>query len=623
MQRLLSFHGFTSLIECDSYLRRYYQYSSGFPSTMSCPYAYKKSLQLCKVWALATCTNISPRERNWLHSSRTKRSTPWACDAGVLGIPKFFFTSFGGSCDSNNMLAFVHIFFDLASSLHTTRDLIKTVKGKTVSLAKISDKLTTKVNNLQSVLRTVEANFHEWQSKLLTFSVKDSCHFNNFMEFLSKFSLEITRTFSTLLRFIEINDVIHQVHKLHDKQLVGFDDLPSFLSTEIQLRLKAIPSLRDTVFALDSGFPLLLQPLIDYRYQNSKALSLNILFTVPELPSTSPFCTIEYLLPIKYNISGTCYQGPITRDELTLLHCGNSDYVLHKSILDKCYQSDDTFVCPQNILHLANGTGWLGFPWHKNSKLTFTRRHTQAPDCTNLHVFYHLGGRYYLSTQQGSLKVHNTSNGSSHIIPLSPLMVYHFPCELTFPEQPQGLGNCPDRVAFHIPIFTKTTLHYIPWVNHDSNILEIHYRSLNLTPPLHFDNSTLKSLDNTYRLLDGRLTTQLTSLQHDISKIHTETTSSTHTWLLYSAFALTLLNTLFISLLCCRISRPILFQSLPQVFSARKQHASHSSTTKLSKQRSRIKQTELEREIESEPVLSSTELPNISMCSTCNKPVTT
>ena len=127
---------------------------------MSFPYAYKKSLQLWKVWALTTCTNISPRERNWLHSSRTKRSTPSACDAGVLGIPKFLYTSVGGSCDSNSMLALVHIFFDLASSLHTTRDLIKTVNGKTVYLAKISDKLTTKVNNLQSALRTVEANFH-------------------------------------------------------------------------------------------------------------------------------------------------------------------------------------------------------------------------------------------------------------------------------------------------------------------------------------------------------------------------------------------------------------------------------------------------------------------------------
>ena len=35
MQRLLSMHSYTSSIECDSYLRRYYQYSTGFSSTMT------------------------------------------------------------------------------------------------------------------------------------------------------------------------------------------------------------------------------------------------------------------------------------------------------------------------------------------------------------------------------------------------------------------------------------------------------------------------------------------------------------------------------------------------------------------------------------------------------------
>lgn len=78
-QRLFSAHGFTSLIECDSYLHRFYQYSTGFSATMNCPYGYKKSLRLCKSWALQHCTNISPQERLWLQPLRhTKRSQPWA-----------------------------------------------------------------------------------------------------------------------------------------------------------------------------------------------------------------------------------------------------------------------------------------------------------------------------------------------------------------------------------------------------------------------------------------------------------------------------------------------------------------------------------------------------------------
>ena len=108
MQRLLSMHSYTSLIECDSYLCRYYHYSTGFSSTMNCPYAYKTSLNECKLWALKQCDNISAKERRWLletqqnrkQGSRRRRTMPWACSAGVLGIPRFFYTKvLGRSCE--------------------------------------------------------------------------------------------------------------------------------------------------------------------------------------------------------------------------------------------------------------------------------------------------------------------------------------------------------------------------------------------------------------------------------------------------------------------------------------------------------------------------------------------
>jgi len=41
IQRLLASHGYTSLIKCDSYLQRYYQYSTGSTATMNCPYGYR------------------------------------------------------------------------------------------------------------------------------------------------------------------------------------------------------------------------------------------------------------------------------------------------------------------------------------------------------------------------------------------------------------------------------------------------------------------------------------------------------------------------------------------------------------------------------------------------------
>ena len=80
---------------------------------------------------------------------------------------------------------------------------------KTIYLANISDRLVTKVNGLQSAPRNVDITFRHWQTQLTKFSNHENCHFNNFMEFISKFSLEITRAFSSLLRFTEINDILH------------------------------------------------------------------------------------------------------------------------------------------------------------------------------------------------------------------------------------------------------------------------------------------------------------------------------------------------------------------------------------------------------------------------------
>lgn len=418
-QRLFSAHGFTSLIECDSYLCRFYQYSTGFSATMNCPYGYKKSLRLCKSWALQHCTNISPQERLWLQPLRhTKRSQPWACTAGLAGIPRYFYEKFSGSCDHTDIAGLESVLEQFLNSMGLMSHMIRTVNGKVVYLARFTDKLTSKVAGLTSALYTVDSTFGLWASKLHEFSSTEDCHFNVFMQFLSKFSLEVTRSFSTLLRLIELNDVLHQVHQLHKKELIGFDSLPSFLSTATKQQLGKIATLQDTVNALDAGFPLLLHPLIDYQYQLSRSIGINILFTIPELTSDSTFCTLEYLLPLKYNLSGTCYQGPISREKLALLRCARSEYIVHVDLLQKRYHSDSTFVCPQNMLKLVNDTSWLGLPWNSKTKLSFNRIHRKAPDCSNLHNFHHLGGRYYLSTQQGELTIRNSTNGSSHTVPL-------------------------------------------------------------------------------------------------------------------------------------------------------------------------------------------------------------
>ena len=74
--------------------------------------------------------------------------------------------------------------------------------------------------------------------------------------------------------------------------------------------------------------------------------------------------------------------------------------------------------------------------------------HVLVQDCSNLHDFFHLGGRYYLSTQQRLLTIRNATHDYTHDLQLSPLTVYHFPCDLTFVNQPTGFGTCPKRMSY-------------------------------------------------------------------------------------------------------------------------------------------------------------------------------
>ena len=322
-----------------------------------------------------------------------------------------------------------------------------------------------------------------------------------------------------------------------------------------------------TAETLTSGFPLLLQPMVGFTYEPSNSIGVNMLFTIPQLDSKTHFCTIEYLTPIKYKLFNQCFQGPITRDELALLRCPHSEYLLHRNLLDKCFRSDVTFICPRHILNLVNDTRWIGLPWHKNSKLVFSRRHTKAPDCSNLHDLLHLGGRYFLSTQQRFLTVQNSTNGSTYTLQLTPLTVYHFPCDLIFASETTGYSQCPKRMSFHVPLFTQTTFHYLQWrgTNQD-DILRLHYRSLNLTTPVHFDNITMQSLDKTFHLLDGQFSTQMTSLRSRISRLHTVHGKPFTDLLIYIAFALALLNTFCIFAFFCANSHRNIHQRIHSRF---------------------------------------------------------
>ena len=103
-----------------------------------------------------------------------------------------------------------------------------------------------------------------------------------------------------------------------------------------------------------------------------------MLFTVAVLSKDFSTSTIEYLSPIKYNVSGTCYTGPITHDRLALLRCENSEFLLYENLLAKCSLSDYTFVCPDHLLRLVSDTTCLGLLWTRGSMIVFSRNHVKA-----------------------------------------------------------------------------------------------------------------------------------------------------------------------------------------------------------------------------------------------------
>ena len=81
--RLYSLQGVTNLLECDSFLRRFYQYSTGVPLQLFSPTRhYANNLHDCKQWPCASCRVIFPDELAWL-CARTKCS-PFVCHMGFF-----------------------------------------------------------------------------------------------------------------------------------------------------------------------------------------------------------------------------------------------------------------------------------------------------------------------------------------------------------------------------------------------------------------------------------------------------------------------------------------------------------------------------------------------------------
>ncbi len=553
--RLLSMSSFSNLLECDSYLRRLFAYSTGLTSHMSCPRHYQPSVTACKAWALRHCKGISTHERMFLNGHSRQRRSSFLCHAGLLGILRKIYIALGHSCESNHYTNLKSTLKDITASMSMSQSLVRTINGKFVYLAKTTDTLTTKMNRLSQDLRTIDRTFSQWQSQLNKFSEQSTCHESVLLEFLSKHSNAVNRAFVSLLRLTEIQDVLHQFASLETKTLFGFPHLPPFLHPQILSQLATDVSMKHTTKALDEGFPLFINPMIESEH-NGPYIDASVLLTIPVVPDKDAFCTIEYLTPLKFNVSNTCYTGPVTQTNLVLLTCSNSQHILTTESLNKCYQDNTAFICPTNVLNVATNITWLGFPFNPDTKLTFPRNHVLSDDCANLHPLLHLGGRMFLATSTLELQL------TSGRLVTTPLAIYRFPCNDTFDGMTAGLGTCPKRITVTVPMISPSVMQFTPWaaiLENDTNMFFQH-DALAIPPPAHLNKSVLKDLDTTFNTIDGQLTHSLEMAQDGINHIH-EQPDATMANIGYTALG--------ISILSCLISFTLTFFFCKTVYDVR------------------------------------------------------
>ena len=180
--------------------------------------------------------------------------------------------------------------------------------------------------------------------------------------------MEVNRALTSHLHLQELDDFLRQAEKITNHELTGFKDLPRSISTELSAQLSAILSLKTTIKALDRGFPLIIRRLLNYDFSTNNKFKINIFFTVPSLTPNNNFCTVQSLTPLKYNISGVCFTGPLSSEDVMLVTCPTHRYFVNPAAL--CTTSE-VVLCPKSLLLRATHTDWLVMTWTPRSRLTF------------------------------------------------------------------------------------------------------------------------------------------------------------------------------------------------------------------------------------------------------------
>ena len=173
---LLSLPGFSVLVECDTFLPKYFQFMVGHASKMSCPRAYRSSVLECKTWALRSCVGFSVEERQWSMDKKRLPRSNWMFHAGVFGLFRAIYKSTGHKCKPNHVENLKGTLKVLARGLAISQLLTRVVNGKVVYLFKVTDQMNSKLDVLAQDLKIVDSTFSFWQKQLKKFVKSVRCH---------------------------------------------------------------------------------------------------------------------------------------------------------------------------------------------------------------------------------------------------------------------------------------------------------------------------------------------------------------------------------------------------------------------------------------------------------------
>ena len=103
---------------------------------------------------------------------------------------------------------------------------------------------------------------------------------------------------------------MNQVSQFNRKSLVGYSDLPKFISSNLSPKLLSDPLLSLAISAVEKGLSVLASPMVDVEH-DSRDLNVNILLLAPEIARKEKIFVLEHLTPLKFNLSGKCFTGPV------------------------------------------------------------------------------------------------------------------------------------------------------------------------------------------------------------------------------------------------------------------------------------------------------------------------